>query len=472
MALCSAVGCQTTAPVPFDLSPPTSAQRPEVLDCPVGTARIPASDAVAEGFQRLPKIVTVAYDEPVETGVLPVPPESAEDVSPGELSLETFEQIALAQSPAVSQAAAEVQAAYGNWIQVGLPPNPHVGYSGQQLGSRGLAEQQGVFLGQEIVLGRKLWLNRNVAVWEWQQAERQLTVQQFRVLTDVRIAYCEVVIAQRRVELAEQLVDVGEQAAAAAKSLFDAKEVSEADPLRARIEADSARIVLGNARNQYQGAWRTLVAAAGAPDMLPVRLPDDLQPELVEGEWETLLAQLLAESPEMAARQARVESAHWAVHRAMVEPIPDLDVQAVIQHDNATQSSNGNLQVSVPVPLWNRNQGRIQEARAQLTAAHLGVDRLALDLQTRFADAYQRYENARQQTERYTAPQGILDNARRTMDLIRTGYQAGEFSVLDLLTAQRTFFQTNLAYLDSLRELWVTSMEIRGMLLRGSLAQQ
>ena len=90
-------------------------------------------------------------------------------------------------------------------------------------------------------------------------------------------------------------------------------------------------------------------------------------------------------------------------------------------------------------------------------------------MQARLAVAFQRYESARNQVDKYSRKGGILENSQRTLDLIRKGYRAEEFGVLELLSAQRTYFQTNLAYLDSLRELWVSAMEIRGLLLRGSL---
>jgi hypothetical protein len=79
------------------------------------------------------------------------------------LSLADLECMALANNPALRRAAALVGAARGNWVQVGLKPNPSVGYEGQQLGSGGLAEQHAVTFGQEIITGGKLQLNRDVA---------------------------------------------------------------------------------------------------------------------------------------------------------------------------------------------------------------------------------------------------------------------------------------------------------------------
>ena len=385
--------------------------------------------------------------------------------------LEQFEQMAEQSNPALAEAAARIDAARGNWLQVGLRPNPTIGYSGQQLGSGGEAEQQGGYLGQQFITGGKLGLNREIAAWEVRRAENEWDATRLRVLTDVRIAFYDVLVAQRRRELTSELVQISDQAVQAAQALFEGEEVSEADPLRARVEADTARILLQNAINAHVAAWRRLAALVGAPDMPLQRVEGELNPEDAEMSWEEALARLLAESPELAAAEADVEAARWAVNRAYAEVVPDVDVQAVVQDDRSTGSSNANLQVTFPLPLWNRNQGGIQQAFAQSVAAEMAVNRLRLDLQTRLADAFQRYRTAHNQVREYSKPGGIIANSQRTLELIRSGYQAEEFGILDLLTAQRTFFQTNLAYLDALRELAAATMEIRGLLLSGSLSR-
>lgn len=404
-------------------------------------------------------------------------PAPLEDVPqpPGEpahaMDLLSLESIAMQNSPALSQASARVEAARGRWVQQGLWPNVILGYSGQQLGSGGEATQQGVYMEQEFITGRKLRLNREVAAWEIEQAERDFNAMRLRVLTDVRSGYYTTLIAQRRRELAEQLVSIGEQGEQAAEALFRGKEVSAADPLRARIQVAEARIVLQNSINQHLEAWRRLAAVIGAPDMGLQRLNGDLHGTDVNLSWHATLDQVLSESPELAAALAQLEAARWSIRRARAEVIPNVDVQAIVQDDQSTNAANANLQVSLPIPIWNRNQGGIREARAQAVAAARAVDKLSLDLQARLAVAFQRYESARAQTERYSGPEGILANANRVLELVRTGYEAGEFSVLDLLNAQRTYFETNLAYLDSLRELWVSAAEIRGLLLNNSLTQ-
>lgn len=451
---------------------------------PVDTPQLVSPAVTSYPVASDPVVRPVAYGPPVANGLeassvrfsatepLPTPPLPTTPSVPLEmsaLSLADLEGMALQSNPTLAEASARVEAAQGNWLQVGLLPNPAVGYSGQQLGSGGLATQQGVYVGQEIITGKKLRLNRDVASWEVQRAEQELEAFRLRVLTDVRIGYYEVLIAQRRRDLAADLVRISNLGVKAAQTLYRSHEASEVDPLRARVEADTARILLQNSINQHVESWRQLTAFVGMPTLELQRLAGTLNVKGIELTWRETLRQLLQESPEMAAAIADVETARRAVARARAEVIPNVDVQAVVQDDRGTGATNGNLQVSLPIPVWNRNQGRIQQAEAEVAAAEQAVDRLAMDLQSRLAGAFQRYESARNQLQMYSRQDGIIANVERTLELVRAGYEAGEIPELDLLSAQRRYFETNLAYLDSLREQSVSAAEIRGMLLRDSL---
>ena len=416
--------------------------------------------------------VSTADSNPSANRLEPISLLTLDDLPPSDLTLLDFEGMALAANPVLAEMAFLVDAAEGEWLQSGLPPNPTIGYSGQQLGSHGQAEQQGVYFSQQLVMGGKLGLNRQISAWEIERAQQDLEVTRLRVLTDVRVGYYDLLIAQRRCDLAAKLATLSDQAVVTAESLFRGEEVSEADPARARVEADLARIVLETATNQRYEAWRRLTAFVGMPDLAIVRVTGQLEPEELELSWQQSLQQILAGSPEVAGAIADVEVARWGIEREQAEVVPDIEIQAVIQDDRGTGSSNGNLQISVPIPIINRNQGAIQRACAEAAAAERAIDRLALDLQTRHAAVFQRYESARNQVQQYSRSGGILENAERTLELIRAGYQVEEFGVLEMLTAQRTYFQINLAYLDSLRVLWASNMEIRGLLLSDSLQER
>jgi cobalt-zinc-cadmium efflux system outer membrane protein len=386
------------------------------------------------------------------------------------LTLADLESIAMSNSPALAQAAAQVAAARGNWVQVGLPPNVQIGYSGNEMGNEGFAGQQGGYLSQQFITSNKLGLNRQVAAWQLREAQSQLDIMRLRVLTDVRSGYYEVLIAQRRRELAAELVRIGRQGVEAADALFRAEEVSEADPLRAQVESASAQIFLQNARNKQNQAWRHLTAVMGMPQLEPRPLAGTLDARQIEITWQETLNQILNESPEMAAAMTKIEAAGWSIRRAVAQIRPNVTAQGGAAYDDASSDTIANVQVQMAIPLWNRNQGGIRQAQAEAVAARRAADRLALDITSRLASAFQRYENARNQVQKYSGADGILARSSRSLELIRAGYQAEEFGVIDLITAQRTFFQTNLAYLDSLRELWLAAIEIEGQLLGDSLS--
>ena len=176
---------------------------------------------------------------------------------------------------------------------------------------------------------------------------------------------------------------------------------------------------------------------------------------------------LEAESPEILLSQIAVEKACRQLKRQQVESVPDLDVQAVLQHDNSTGGIDGNLQVMFPLRTVNRNQGGIQEASAQVMAARQALDRKRLELRTNLAEIFALYETALDQSSHYR--ETILPKASENLDLVRRGYEAGEFSFVEVLLVQRTYAEKSSIYLKALGELWTRKLEIEGLLLKDSL---
>lgn len=387
----------------------------------------------------------------------------------GCLTLADLEQMALANNPSLGEAQARVAAARGNWLQVGLMPNTVLGYSGQQLFSGGEAEQQGLYIEQEFVRGQKLQLNRAVAAQEIRRAEQQWAAQQLRVLTDVRLCYYQILVAQQRVAVNERLVEIADSALQTAEALLRAKEVSQLDVTRAKIEQQTARLQHRNSLEQLEAAWRRLEAVTSTHELPRCRLLGDLQDFDHHLDANSILQRIQNENPMLASAVTNVARARWAIQRAVAEPIPNVDVAAVVQSDNGTDSANANLQITIPIPWLNRNQGNIARARSELVEAQRNVDRIREFYRWQLADVYQRYAVARNRVDEYRRDEGILDQSQQALDQVSRAYRAGELPYLDLLNAQRIYSENSLSYIEALGELWEALVEMDGLLLKNSL---
>jgi cobalt-zinc-cadmium efflux system outer membrane protein len=401
---------------------------------------------------------------------VPAPGSAPPCPGPGPLTLADLEGIALANNPTLAQAAARVGAARAEALQSGLWPNPVAGYLGQEIGNEGRAGQQGFYLQQEFITGGKLQLSRRTAEQVAQQREFELAAQRFRVINDVRTQFFEVLTAQRQAELARERVRFLTDSAERADRLQKVGEAAPIEALQLRIDAGQANLAAQALANHYFAAWRRLAAVAGAPDQQPVPLDGQLETEPPLRHWHVALATLLDNSPELAAVAAEISEARWALERAQAEPIPNVTVQTGAQYDNATRDTWASVQVGMPLPVYNRNQGGIAKAQADLAVAQRKLNGAQLALQTRLAGAFERYSNARQQVEGYA--RDIEPKARQAQSILEKYYRAdrGVPALQAYLAAQRTLFETQLAYLGALKELHQSVIALDGLVLTGSLS--
>jgi cobalt-zinc-cadmium efflux system outer membrane protein len=383
------------------------------------------------------------------------------------MTLDALEQWALQYHPTLAESAALLDAGRWNRLQVGLPPNPSVGYLGVEMGNEGQAGQQGGYVEQTFIRGGKLLLNRAVAQHEVEKLQQEFTVRQWRVLTDVRIAFYELLALQGRVVMLQRMEEITQQAAETAQQLFDARESPRTDYLLARIQLERVRLNRQSTERERLGASRQLAARVGVGRLPSDRVAGDLETLAADLDWESAVSSLLGTHPLVAAAQADVRRARRAVARARAQVVPDLTTYLAVQRDTATGDTIVGLQAGVNLPVWNRNQGGIGQARAQLRAAQEHVQHVEFQLRERLAAVFADYQSARLQVERYHSE--ILPQAAETQDLVAQGYRQGELSYLELLTAQLTYFQSSVNYLDALRDYWTNYQRVTGLLLDNNL---
>ena len=403
----------------------------------------------------------------VETVPLPLPnaseAESPEAETPAGLTLGELEAAAGSSHPALAEARADIEAARGQLVQAGLPFNPVLQYQSEEIGNEGASGMHKVNVAQTFVTANKLGLARQLQAQRIEKRVAELQFAQLQILTRVRTMFVRTLVAQRRAEITAQIVDLAEQSLNSVEALLQAQEVSRIELLQARVEVEQARIDAANATTQLENNRRGLAAAAAIDQLPPEPLIGDLDAELTDTPWETLMARINAVSPEVAANNSELQRARAALQLAYAQVVPNIIGEVGVGVDAASDDTFGIVGVSVPLPIRNRNQGNIRTARANIAAAAAAIDRTQYSLEARLAEVLARYRIARERYQRLRDT--VIPDAEETLELSRTAFNAGESSFLQLLTAQRTLFATRLSALDSVVQAREALAEIEGVLV-------
>ena len=123
----------------------------------------------------------------------------------------------------------------------------------------------------------------------------------------------------------------------------------------------------------------------------------------------------------------------------------------------------GFFEVGVEIPLFNRNQGGVAEAQANIELAEHEVERVRLSLRRRLATAHNDYQDAVDEVEQYR--NHILPRARRAHELYLDSFRKMAAAYPQVLIAQRNLFQAREDYIEALVNLWQSVVQIRGQLL-------
>jgi cobalt-zinc-cadmium efflux system outer membrane protein len=388
----------------------------------------------------------------------------ADEPVPRALTLAALEQMAYERNPTLRQANANIDAAHGRARQAGLYPNPVVGYQADRIGAAGTAgEMQGLFIDQTIVTAGKLRLERAKYAEQVSQMEAQALAQQYRVVNSVRISFYRLLTMHRLLEVRGQLLKVAEDAVQTTEELVNVGAANRPDLLAARIEARQERVALDKDRAHFDAAWHQLAALVGEPSLPRVQLEGDLEAAQAVPDMQATLAHLLEASPEMQIARAEITRTEIGLKREQVEPIPNVQVQVANGYDFETRRDVTSVQLGLRLPIFNKNQGNIRAARAQVDYAEAELCRVELSLRQRLARAYERYRTAQAVVQTYRKEN--LPDAKEAYELYLESFRKRRAAWPQVLVAQRTYFQIRVEYTEALAEMRSAEVAILGLLL-------
>jgi outer membrane protein, heavy metal efflux system len=391
------------------------------------------------------------------------------------VNLEQVENIARQSNPTLRQAEAEIRAAKARQQQAGLYPNPTVGYTGDEIrgGSVG-GGKEGFFVQQTFVTAGKLGLSRAVFGKEAKLASLEADEQRIRVESAVRMAFLRVLAAQEMLDARRDMAKIAQDNADTQRRLLNAGQADETEVLDAEVEVQRMRMGTRMQENTLREEWRSLTSVIGQPDMPMATVSGDLEhgwPELNE---EEAVEAITKESPAVRIAEAASDHAQSLLARSRREPIPDVQVRGGMEYNNElldrlpfAKGWEGIAEVSVPIPIFNRSQGDVAAARANVDRAELEKRRIALTLRDRAAAAVDQYANARLMAVEFRDE--ILPRAKKAYGLMSEKYGLMLASYPRVLESQRRLYELQIEYIAALEGVWTNGIALQGFLLTDGL---
>jgi cobalt-zinc-cadmium efflux system outer membrane protein len=390
------------------------------------------------------------------------------------ITLEELQQMALQNNPTLAQAAANIRAAEGRKQQSGLYPNPTAGYIGEEIrGGSFRGGEQGFFVQQNIVTAGKLGLNRNVFEEERKQAETEADEQKLRVITNVKMSYIQALAAQQTLELRHNLSKLAQDAVETSRQLANVGQADAPDVLEAEVEGQQAELAVTMAEQNQQRVWRELAAVVGNPQLHLKQLEGKLE-DMPAVDTDGFVDKIVNESPAVKIAELGVKKAEASLARAKREPIPDLQLRAGMQQNRELLDTTGRptglqgfADVGVQIPIFNRNQGSVATSKADLERAQREVERVKLALRERAASVVQSYAYSQAAATRYKNE--MIPRAQKAYEMYVSKYQQMAAAYPQVLIAQRTLMQLEVAYVNALESSATNSVALQSYLLTDGL---
>lgn len=395
----------------------------------------------------------------------PEEPARTEAKTSGPMTLRRALALALERSPELASFSWEVRVREGQAQQAGLRPNPELeGELEEFAGSGDLksfdTSESTLLLAQTFETAGKRGKRRTaaergteVAGWEYEAAR-------LRVYASVVKAFTGVLAAQERVAVTEELVKVAESSEEAVGRLVSAGATPSVERTRAGVEAATARVEVAAARRALKAARAELASTWGATSPDFTRADGKIEAVVSPPSLDTLRKNL-ARNPELARWDAEIVRQDALVALEDARRFPNVTAGAGVKHLAEVDETAMVAGFSIPLPLFDRNQGARAAARASLRKAHherrAEHARLAAALEGAYQEIAARYEEVTQLREQ------ILPGAREAFTGVREGYLQGLFRNVDVLDAQQRLFELRLREIESLRAYHAARAEVERM---------
>lgn len=365
----------------------------------------------------------------------------------------------LQANPELRAGALEIDAQAGAVMQAGVAPNPELATLVED--AREPSRTTTVQLNMPIELGGKRTARINAAELGRDAASAELAARRNAVLASARAAFYDLLAAQQRQQIAGESLALADGALAAASKRVQAGKNSPVDETRARIAASSVKVDLAQAGGDVAGAKNRLAALWGGSGRDVGYVDGQLERLPAQPSLPRLMEQLDA-APALRLAQIELARRQALSQLERASRVPDVTLSLGAKREQQTGRRQALFGVAIPLPLFDRNQGKLHEALQRSDKARVELDGARARLANELAQAHEGLAVAREQARLLS--EDILPDAQSAYEAVRTGFEYGKFNLIDVIDAQRTLLQARTQHLRALADAHRAGADIDSIL--------
>lgn len=373
------------------------------------------------------------------------------DEAPDTLHLQTAIDRVLTSSALLKTARLEIEVKNAEAWQDSLYPNPEATIEIDSFGGRhechGFDSSEVSYsISQLILLGGKRGArlrvdaaSSSIAEWDYKIAEQD-------ALLELTHCFIDAYLAQEKLHLAKKQHEVAEKSGECVREKEAVGKATALEKKKAAVNAFTCKIAVDKAESDFEAAKRKLALLWGADELDFVQIAFPLY-EIREPSPIADLNAMLPCSPELAKAETNVQGALAAIDFEKAQSVPDLAVSVGTGGLHDFSNNAFFVSFSMPIPIFDRNQGNICRASLQSWQAAYARESSAAALQKNFNTAYRAWVDAYKNARAYLELEQNL--AAETFQTTEESYKQGKVELQDLLDAKKTWLDTRSQTLDA-----------------------
>jgi cobalt-zinc-cadmium efflux system outer membrane protein len=375
------------------------------------------------------------------------------------LSLDDAVSLATRANPTIRAKEFEHQAVTANEITAGLRPNPTANFLAEQFGGASDASQtQYTFsVGQPVELGGKRQRRIDSAKAATRVTGHELDDVRRQIIFQVKKSFTDALAGRESLTLAEQNLQALDELERIQRFRAERGDISELELLRIQVQRFAFERDAADARQALKAAKIALRAVAGADQIAEdFDVVGDLTFKDIVLTQADLYRRALANRPDLRAAEAARAKAQADIRLARANAWWDITPQ--VEYQRIGPDNTIGFGISVPIRIFDRNQGEIARSRAEAKRVEAAREAVAVQalVEVDTALAALRTEGAKLIVLRNT----YLPKSKQARDTVEYAYRRGGASLLDYLDAQRTYRDTAAEYLRSLGSYWTSFYQL------------